>query len=66
MLRTGLVVAAVLLVADQLGRRAVAVVLAADIAAGLTGPAAYAVQSAADAHTGCIPSAGPTASGRAR
>jgi 4-amino-4-deoxy-L-arabinose transferase-like glycosyltransferase len=56
----GLVAAAVLLVADRLGRRLLAAVLAVGIATGLAGPTAYAAQTAATAHTGSIPSAGPT------
>jgi hypothetical protein len=59
----GLVAAAVLLIADQFGRRVATAVLALGIGAGLAGPAAYAVDTAATPHTGSIPSAGPTVAG---
>ncbi|WP_262380420.1 ArnT family glycosyltransferase [Nonomuraea sp. PA05] len=44
------------------GRRAVAVVVVALVAC-LAGPAAYAVDTAASAHTGAIPTAGPSTGG---
>jgi hypothetical protein len=52
-----------LLAVHRLGRRIAATVLAAAVLAGLGGSAAYAVQTAATAHTGSIPSAGPTVAG---
>jgi len=44
-------------------RRASLVAIAAALIAGLAGPAAYAVQTVTSAHTGSIPSAGPTVAG---
>ena len=45
-------------------RRWAAVVTGAAVLAGVTAPAAYAVQTAATPHTGSIPSAGPTVAGQ--
>jgi 4-amino-4-deoxy-L-arabinose transferase-like glycosyltransferase len=45
------------------GRRRLASVAAVAVAAGLLGPAAYAVQTTSTAHTGGTPSAGPTVPG---
>jgi 4-amino-4-deoxy-L-arabinose transferase-like glycosyltransferase len=59
----GLVAALGLLVVDRAGRAIAASVLAVGLLAGVAGPAAYAVQTAATAHTGSIPSAGPTVAG---
>jgi hypothetical protein len=59
----GVAAAFALVVAHRLGRRVVAIVLSAGILAGLGGSAAYAVQTAGTAHTGSIPSAGPTVAG---
>ncbi|WP_448642733.1 ArnT family glycosyltransferase [Geodermatophilus sp. URMC 63] len=59
----GLATAAALLAVHRLGRAVVAAVLAAGVLAGLGGPGAYAVQTAVTAHTGSIPSAGPTVAG---
>jgi 4-amino-4-deoxy-L-arabinose transferase-like glycosyltransferase len=59
----GLLAAAGLLLADRLGRRVLAGVVAVGVVAGLGGPAAYAVQTAGTAHTGSIPSAGPAVAG---
>ncbi|MFI7607756.1 glycosyltransferase family 39 protein [Micromonospora sp. NPDC049366] len=56
---TGLAAAAVTVLAERLPRRAVPVVLTLGAAAALAGPVAYSVQTAATAHTGSIPSAGP-------
>jgi 4-amino-4-deoxy-L-arabinose transferase-like glycosyltransferase len=44
-------------------RRASLVAVAAALIAGFAGPAAYAVETVASAHTGSIPSAGPTVAG---
>ncbi|PRY51089.1 4-amino-4-deoxy-L-arabinose transferase-like glycosyltransferase [Geodermatophilus tzadiensis] len=62
-LAAGLAAALGLVVVHRLGRAVAAVVLAAGLLAGVAGPAAYAVQTAATAHTGSIPSAGPTVAG---
>jgi len=62
-LGVGLVAAAVLLISDQLGRRVAAGVLVVGMAAGLGGPAAYALDTADTPHSGSIPSAGPTVTG---
>ncbi|MFC3502308.1 glycosyltransferase family 39 protein [Micromonospora krabiensis] len=56
---TGLAAAAVTVLVERLPRRAVPVVLTLGAAAALAGPVAYSVQTAATAHTGSIPSAGP-------
>jgi 4-amino-4-deoxy-L-arabinose transferase-like glycosyltransferase len=64
--------AAVALVAVRLGadrlpgllpRVATAAVLGAAVAAGLAGPAAYALDTASTGHTGSIPTAGPAVAG---
>lgn len=55
----GLAAAVALVLVDRLPRRLAPVVLALGAAAALAGPVAYAVQTAATAHTGSIPSAGP-------
>jgi 4-amino-4-deoxy-L-arabinose transferase-like glycosyltransferase len=59
----GLVAALGLLVVDRAGRAVAAAVLALGLLAGIAGPAAYAVDTATTAHTGSIPSAGPTVAG---
>jgi len=59
----GLVAGLGLLVVDRIGRVLVAGVLAVGVLAALGGPTAYAVQTAGTAHTGSIPSAGPTVAG---
>ena len=46
-----------------IGRRLVAAVAGAALFAGLAGPAAYALDTAATPHTGSIPSAGPVVAG---
>lgn len=58
-----LVAAAAIVIADFLPRRAVMAVAAGAIIAALSGPAAYAVETAATPHTGSIPSAGPSSGG---
>ncbi|WP_428965576.1 ArnT family glycosyltransferase [Micromonospora fluostatini] len=60
---TGLVAAASLVLVDRLPGRLAPVVLAVGAAAALAGPTAYAVQTAATAHTGSIPTAGPSVRG---
>ncbi|MGY1699291.1 ArnT family glycosyltransferase [Geodermatophilus sp. SYSU D00766] len=62
-LAAGLVAALGLLAVDRLGRAVVAGVLAVGLLAGVAGPAAYAVQTAATPQTGSIPSAGPAVAG---
>ncbi|SCL52811.1 ArnT family glycosyltransferase [Micromonospora chersina] len=59
----GLAAAALLLLADRLPRRVAPVLLALGAAAALAGPVAYSLQTAATAHTGSIPSAGPFVQG---
>ncbi|MGX6602948.1 glycosyltransferase family 39 protein [Micromonosporaceae bacterium Da 78-11] len=59
----GLVTAVAVLGAGRLPARLGTVAAAVALAVGLAGPAAYAVQTASEAHTGSIPSAGPTVSG---
>ncbi len=58
-------IATALLVAglSRMPQRFAATVAALAIAASLAGPAAYAVETAATAHTGSIPSAGPSTGG---
>ncbi|HEX2074576.1 MAG TPA: glycosyltransferase family 39 protein [Geodermatophilus sp.] len=59
----GGVLAAVGLLLPWARRTVVVTVLTIGLLAGLAGPAAYAVHTAATAHTGAIPSAGPTVAG---
>ena len=59
----GLLVALGLLLTRVLPRRVAGVLAAAGLIVALAGPAAYAVDTAATAHTGSIPSAGPTVAG---
>jgi 4-amino-4-deoxy-L-arabinose transferase-like glycosyltransferase len=59
----GLAVALGLLLARSLPRRVAAVLAAAGLTVALAGPAAYALDTAATAHTGSIPSAGPAVAG---
>ncbi|MFI2650073.1 ArnT family glycosyltransferase [Micromonospora fulviviridis] len=59
----GLAAAVLLVVADRLPRRVAPVLLALGAAAALAGPVAYSLQTAATAHTGSIPSAGPFVQG---
>ena len=63
LLAGGLVAALGLLVVDRAGRAVAAAVLGVGLIAGVAGPAAYAVDTATTAHTGSIPSAGPTVAG---
>ncbi|WUC08315.1 glycosyltransferase family 39 protein [Nocardia sp. NBC_00565] len=56
--------AALLLVAGRLPKAIASVVLALALAAGLAGPGAYALATAATTHSGAIPSAGPAGAGR--
>ncbi|GAA5151022.1 glycosyltransferase family 39 protein [Amycolatopsis dongchuanensis] len=59
----GLGAAALLLVADRLPRAAARGVAVLALVATLAGPAGYTVATAATAHSGAIPSAGPAARG---
>jgi 4-amino-4-deoxy-L-arabinose transferase-like glycosyltransferase len=59
----GLAAAASLLVAGRLPRYAATAGLAAAVAAALAGPAGYSFNTASTAHTGSIPTAGPSAQG---
>jgi hypothetical protein len=63
LLAGGLAAALGLLVVDRAGRAVASAVLAVGLIAGVAGPAAYAVDTATTAHTGSIPSAGPTVAG---
>jgi 4-amino-4-deoxy-L-arabinose transferase-like glycosyltransferase len=52
-----------ILVTDQLSRRTAGIVAAAALVSALLAPAAYSVQTATTAHTGSLPTAGPTVAG---
>ncbi len=59
----GLLVALALAAVTLMPARVVAAVAGAALLVSLAGPAAYAVQTAATAHTGSIPTAGPAVAG---
>jgi 4-amino-4-deoxy-L-arabinose transferase-like glycosyltransferase len=59
----GLMAAALLLLTPWLGQHLSALIASVALVAALAGPAAYSIQTAATAHTGAIPSAGPTVQG---
>ncbi|GLI01255.1 hypothetical protein Pa4123_65310 [Phytohabitans aurantiacus] len=59
----GLAAAALLLVAGRLPRYAATAGLAAAVAAALAGPAGYSFNTASTAHSGAIPTAGPSVQG---
>ena len=59
----GFVAAALIVGVHHLPRRVAAAVAGAALVAGLAGPAAYSVATAATAHSGSIPSAGPSSAG---
>ncbi len=61
----GLVAAALFALGDRVTRRpsVVATVAAVGVVALLAGPAAYSLQTASTAHTGSLPTAGPTVAG---
>ena len=65
-LAAGLVAGIALVLHPLLSARARLAVVAATVIAVLAGPAAYAVDTAATAHTGSIPSAGPSGTGFGR
>lgn len=60
---TGLIAAAILLLSQQVGRWLAGTAAVVALLASLAGPAAYAVDTAATAHSGAIPSAGPVGIG---
>jgi 4-amino-4-deoxy-L-arabinose transferase-like glycosyltransferase len=62
-LTVGLLAALGLVAADRLPRRAAGALALAGLATALAGPAAYTLQTVATAHTGSLPSAGPSATG---
>ena len=59
----GFVAAALIVAVHHLPRRVAIAVAAAALVAGLAGPAAYSVATAATPHSGSIPSAGPSSAG---
>ncbi len=59
----GFVSAALIVGVHHLPRRVATAVAAAALVAGLAGPAAYSVATAATPHSGSIPSAGPSSAG---
>lgn len=62
-LAVGLAAAFLLLVIARVHARAVPIIAAAAIAAGLAGPAAYSATTLADGHSGSIVTAGPSTGG---
>src|SRR6185295_6064959 len=60
----GIVAAAGVLASLRMPARIAVVAAGVALVAVLAGPAAYAVQTASEPHTGSIPSAGPATSGR--
>ena len=60
----GLVVLAALMLRELLGRRGATATAIGAVVVALLGPGAYTVATAATAHSGALPSAGPTAPGR--
>jgi len=60
---TGLAAAAAIAAGPYVGRRWRVAVAVAALVSAFTGPAAYAVETAATPHTGAIPSAGPAVAG---
>lgn len=64
-LAVGLAAALLLLVIARVHRRAVAVIAAAAVLAGLAGPAAYSATTLAQGHSGSIVTAGPSTGGPA-
>jgi 4-amino-4-deoxy-L-arabinose transferase-like glycosyltransferase len=59
----GLAAAVLLILGDRLGRRVALAAAGAAVLVALAGPAAYSLQTAAAAHSGSLPSAGPTLAG---
>ena len=62
-LAIGLAAALLLLVVTRVHRRAVPVIVGAALVAALAGPAAYGVTTVSTAHSGSIPTAGPSTGG---
>ena len=60
----GLAAAAALLMADKLARRAALALAGVGLVASLAAPAAYSLQTASTAHSGSLPSAGPSVAAR--
>jgi len=65
-LAAGLGVAVVLLAGDRIGRRIALATALTGMVIALAGPAAYSFQTAATAHTGSLPTAGPSVAGASR
>jgi 4-amino-4-deoxy-L-arabinose transferase-like glycosyltransferase len=59
----GTAAALAILVVDRMTRRAALAVAGAALVTAMLAPAAYSVQTASTAHTGSLPTAGPTVSG---
>jgi 4-amino-4-deoxy-L-arabinose transferase-like glycosyltransferase len=62
-LAIGTAAALVILMLDRIGRRASIVAVGAGLVAVLLAPTAYSVQTAATAHSGSLPTAGPSVAG---
>ncbi len=62
-LALGIGSALALLVTDRMSRRVAGVVAAAALVSGLLAPAAYSLQTASVAHSGSLPTAGPSTGG---
>jgi 4-amino-4-deoxy-L-arabinose transferase-like glycosyltransferase len=62
-LATGIGSALAILVADRLSRRVAIAVAAVALSSAMLAPAAYSLQTASTAHTGSLPTAGPTVAG---
>jgi 4-amino-4-deoxy-L-arabinose transferase-like glycosyltransferase len=65
-LAAGLVAAVLLAIGERIDRRVALAAALAGIVVALAGPAAYSIQTAATAHTGSLPTAGPTVAGATR
>jgi hypothetical protein len=62
-LALGIASALAILVADRLSRRVTIAVAAVALSSAMLAPAAYSLQTASTAHTGSLPTAGPTVAG---
>jgi len=62
-LAAGIATAVMLVVGERIGRRLALAAACAGVVIALAGPAAYSLQTAASAHTGSLPSAGPVVAG---
>jgi 4-amino-4-deoxy-L-arabinose transferase-like glycosyltransferase len=65
-LAAGLVTAVLLAMGERLDRRVALAAGLAGVIVALAGPAAYSLQTAATAHSGSLPTAGPTVAGAGR